>query len=407
MLLDFVVVDTENWPYNVLLGRPFLNKTKAVTATYALMMKFPMEYGVGVIKESQEMARKVNLSIYKDMEVHQICIVSADQANKKYEEQAETPKEFELDPREEPEANKDEPTEEVVLDPDEPSRTVKIGANLSEHIKAKLTVLLRGCKDVFAWSHEDMPGIDTKVISHYLSVNPEFWPVVQKRRLFNPERSIAIKKEVEKLLSAGSIREVRYPEWVANVVLVKKKNNQWRMCVDFTDLNKACQKDSFPLPRIDQLVDATAGHELLSFMDAYSGYNQIRMNNADEEKTAFTMDQGLYCYKVMPFALKNAEAIYQRLVNRIFARQIRRNMEVYVDDMLTKSVTAVKHSEDLKETFDVLRRYKMKLNLNKCVFGVPSGRFLGFRVHQRGIEVNPEKIKALEEMASPKTLKDV
>ncbi|KAK1575959.1 hypothetical protein Q3G72_009727 [Acer saccharum] len=142
-------------------------------------------------------------------------------------------------------------------------------------------------------------------------------------------------------------------------------------------------------------------------MDAYSGYNQIRMNKADEEKTSFTTDQGLYCYKVMPFGFKNAGATYQRLVNRIFARQIGRNMEVYVDDMLTKSTTAEKHSEDLKETFDILRKYKMKLNPSKCVFGVPSGRFLGFQVHQRGIEVHPEKIKALEGMASPKTLKDI
>ncbi|KAK0605493.1 hypothetical protein LWI29_027475 [Acer saccharum] len=409
VLLDFVVVDTENWPYNALLGRPFLNKAKAVTATYALMMKFPTEYGVGVgvVKGSQEMARRANLSVYKDREVHQVYTVTAQQKVGEPEEQAEVPKEFELDPREEPEDKKDEPTQEVALDPEDPSRTMKVGASLSVHVKTQLVTLLRDYKDVFAWSHEDMLGVDPRVISHHLSINPEFRPVVQKRRLFNPERSIAIKKEVEKLLSAGSIREVKYPEWVANVVLVKKKNKQWRMCVDFTDLNKACPKDSFPLPRIDQLVDATAGHELLSFMDAYSGYNQIRMNKADEEKTSFTTNQGLYCYKVIPFGLKNAGATYQRLVNRIFARQIGKNMEVYVDDMLTKSTTAEKHTEDLKETFDVLRKYQMKLNPSKCVFGVPSGKFLGFQVHQRGIEVNPEKIKALEGMASPKTLKDV
>ncbi|KAK0595554.1 hypothetical protein LWI29_007808 [Acer saccharum] len=351
VLLDFVVVDTENWPYNALLSRPFLNKAKAVTATYALMMKFPTEYGIGKAGEP--------------------------------EEQSEVPKDFELDPREEPEDREDELTQEVALDPEDPGRTVKVGASLSVHVKTLLVTLLRNYKDVFAWSHEDMLGVDPKVISHHLSTNPEFRPVVQKRRLFNPERSVAIKKEVEKLLSAGSIREVKYPEWVANVVLVKKKNKQWRMCVDLTDLNKACPKDSFPLPRIDQLVDATAGHELLSFMDAYSGYNQIRMNKADEEKTSFTTDQGLYCYKVMPFGLKNAGATYQRLVNRIFARQIGKNMEVYVDDMLTKSTTAEKHTKDLKETFDVLRKYQMKLNPSKCVFGVPSGRFLGFQVHQR------------------------
>ncbi|KAK0574362.1 hypothetical protein LWI29_022506 [Acer saccharum] len=163
------------------------------------------------------------------------------------------------------------------------------------------------------------------------------------------------------------------------------------MCVDFTDLNKACPKDSFPLPRIDQLVDATVGHETLSFMDAYSGYNQIKMHKPDEEKAAFTTDQGLYCYTVMPFGLKNTGATYQCLVNKMFARQIGRNMEVYVDDMLTKSITADRHTDDLRETFDVLVKYGMKLNPAKCVFGVPSGRFLGYQVHQRGIEVNPEK----------------
>jgi hypothetical protein len=175
----------------------------------------------------------------------QSCRVGDDM--RKSDDQDEIPEEFELDPREGPEDKKDEPTEDVVLDDNEPTRVVKIGANLQEAVKASITRLLREYKDIFAWSHKDMPGIDAKVISHYLAVNPESRPVIQKRRLFNPDRSAAIKKEVEKLLAAGSIREVQYPQWVANVVLVKKKNNQWRMCVDFTDLNKACPKDSFPL----------------------------------------------------------------------------------------------------------------------------------------------------------------
>ena len=111
-------------------------------------------------------------------------------------------------------------------------------------------------------------------------------------------------------MAAGFIWEVYYPEWLANVVLVKKANGNWRMCVDFTDLNKACPKDSFSLPRIDQLVDSTAGHKLLTFMDAFSGYNQIRMVKEDQEKTAFITSQRLYCYKVMLFGLKNAGATY-------------------------------------------------------------------------------------------------
>ena len=134
------------------------------------------------------------------------------------------------------------------------------------------------------------------------------------------------------------------------------------MCVDFTDLNKACPKDSFPLPRIDQLVDATSGHEILSFMDAFSGYNQIRMNPTDEEATSFITDKGTYCYKVMPFGLKNTGATYQRLMYKIFEKQIGCNMEVYVDDILTKSVRADDHVADLSETFDNLRRCCLKLN---------------------------------------------
>ena len=121
--------------------------------------------------------------------------------------------------------------------------------------------------------------------------------------------------EVNKLLVANFIRKVYYPEWLANVVMVKKANGEWRMCVDFTDLNNTCLKDSFPLPRIDQLVDSTAGHKLLTFMDAFSRYNQIQMAEEDQEKTAFITSQGLYCYRVMPFGLKNAGATYQRLVN--------------------------------------------------------------------------------------------
>ena len=121
--------------------------------------------------------------------------------------------------------------------------------------------------------------------------------------------------EVNKLLTANFIREVHYPEWLANVVMVKKANGKWRMCVDFTNLNQACPKDSFPLPRINQLVDSTAGHKLLTFMDTFSGYNQILMTEEDQEKTAFVTSQGLYCYRVMPFRLKNAGATYQRLVN--------------------------------------------------------------------------------------------
>ena len=156
--------------------------------------------------------------------------------------------------------------------------------------------------------------------------------------MFPQERDKAIAEKVRELLEAGFIREVYYPDWLANMVMVKKANGKWRMCVDFTDLNRACPKDSYPLPQIDTLVDSTTRHELLSFMDAFSGYNQIKMNEEDQERISFVTSQGLFCYKVMPFGLKNTGATYQRLMNKMFTDQIGRNVQVYVDDMLVKSL---------------------------------------------------------------------
>ena len=182
-----------------------------------------------------------------------------------------------------------------------------------------------------------MLGIDPSVLVHRLNVSPSFSPVRQKKRVFTPKRDQAIAEEVHKLQETSFIREVYYPDWLANVVMVKKASRKWRMYVDFTNLNKACPKDSYPLPRVDVLVDSTARHQLLSFMDAFSGYNQIRMHEADQKKTSFVTSQGLFCYKVMPFGLKNTCATYQRLMNKMLTQQIGRNVQVYVDDMLVKN----------------------------------------------------------------------
>ncbi|XP_057803713.1 uncharacterized protein LOC131019046 [Salvia miltiorrhiza] len=246
-----------------------------------------------------------------------------------------------------------------------------------------------------------MTGIDPSIIVHRLQVTPGYPPRKQKRRKFAPERNQVVNDEVTKLLKNGLIREVHYPEWLANVVVVKKKNDKWRVCIDFTDLNKACPKDSFPLPHIDMLVDATAGHILMSFMDAYSGYHQIWMHPDDEEKTAFMTSVALFCYKYMPFGFKNAEATYQRLVNRMFASLLGQTMEVYIDDMLVKSIRARDHIDHLRETFEILRKYNMKLNPTKCSFGVNAGKFLGYMVTQRGIEANPAQIESIQRIPSP------
>ncbi|XP_058099823.1 uncharacterized protein LOC131244195 [Magnolia sinica] len=143
-----------------------------------------------------------------------------------------------------------------------------------------------------------------------------------RKGAFEPERYAAIVDKVTKLINGGFIEEVLYLDWIANVMLVKKANEKWRVWVDYLDMNKACLIDSFPLPRIDQLVDSIIGHELLTFMDAYSGYNQVAMHPPDKQKMTFVTDKGLYSYRVMLFDLKNAGVTYQRLVNKMFAQQI-------------------------------------------------------------------------------------
>ena len=322
--------------------------------TYCLKVKFPTNDGVGEVRGDQILARECYQAVLGAKENHTWMI--------------------------EEEENKVETLETMTLVEDGITKTTRIGTTLSPEIRIGLIKFLKENLDVFAWSHEDMLSISPEIIQHKLNVNLERKPVQQRRRAFALERDQALTEEVTKLLTAGFIRKVYYPGWLTNIVLVKNVNGKWRMCVDFTDLNKACPKDSFPLPRIDQLVDSTVGHKLLTFIDTFSRYNQINMDEEDQEKTAFITSQGLYCYKVMPFRLKNAGATYQRLVNKMFNKQIGRNMEVYVDDMLVKSKEELAHLDNHRETFATLKQYQMKLNLSKCVFRVVSGKFLGFMV---------------------------
>ena len=298
------------------MGRPTLNRLKVATSTYYLKVKFPTAHEVGKIRRDQVLARK--------------CYQAALASGKNHTWVINEP---------EPIPESSETPQEVEIVPGDSTKVLKIGLALLTLEKEKMIFFLRENQDVFAWKHEDMLRIDRKIIQHRLNVNPECKPVQQKRRISALEHNKAVTEEEEKLLKADFIREVFYPNWLANVVMVKKSNDKWRMCIDFTDLNKACPKDSFPLPKINQLVNSTTGHKLLSFMDAFSRYNRILVVEDDQEKTLFVTSQGLYCYKVMPFGLKNARVTYQRLVNRMFSHQNGRNMEVYVDDMLVKART--------------------------------------------------------------------
>jgi hypothetical protein len=185
------------------------------------------------------------------------------------------------------------------------------------------------------------------------------------------------------------------------------KTGGLRMCIDYTDLNKHCPKDPFPLPRIDQVVDSTAGSVLLCFLDCYSGYHQIALHPDDEDKMTFIRPHGIYCYKVMTFGLKNAGVTYQKAIQKCLKSQIGKNVETYVDDAVVNTTEEDQLITDLTETIANLREFQWKLNPTKCVFGVPFGLLLGFMVGHQGIEANPTKVDAIRNMAKPSNKKDV
>jgi hypothetical protein len=270
-----------------------------------------------------------------------------------------------------------------------------------------LVDFLRANAKVFAWSPSDMPGISRDVAEHSLNIRDGARPVKQPLRRFDEEKRRAISKEIHKLMGAGFIKEVFHPEWLANPVLVKKNGGKWRICVDYTGLNKACPKVPYPLPCIDQIVDSTAGCETLSFLDAYSGYHQIKMKESDQLTTSFITPFGMYCYITMPFGLRNAGVTYQRCMNHVFGEHIGRTVEAYVDDIVVKMRKASDLLSDLETTFKCLRVKGVKLNPEKCVFRVPRGMLLGFIISERGIEANPEKIAAITNMGPIKDLKGV
>ncbi|XP_015170846.1 uncharacterized protein [Solanum tuberosum] len=239
-----------------------------------------------------------------------------------------------------------DPLKEVNLGTDENPRPTYLSSFLEVDEEIAYMNILREYRDVFAWSYKEMPGLNPKVAVHQLAVKNSF------------------------------IGEVKYPTWISSIVPGKKKNGQIRVCVDFRDLNNSCPKDEFPLPIPELMIDATTGYEAMSFMDGSSGYNQIRMALKDEELTAFHTPKGIFCYKVMPFGLKNAGATCQRAMQNVFDDLLYKNVECYVDDLVVKSRKRSDHLKDLRMVFELLRRYQLRMNPLKCAFGFTSGSSL-------------------------------
>jgi hypothetical protein len=284
---------------------------------------------------------------------------------------------------------------------------VIISEDLTSHDKERLLSYLSKNKDVFAWSALDLVRVSRSVIEHSLGIDPSVRPKKQRLRKMSDEKTEAAKAEVHRLLEANFIELVAYPTWLANVVMVQKKSDKWRMCIDFTSLNKACPKDNFSLPRIDKIVDSAAGCEVMSLLDCFSGYQQIYTKEEDKASTIFITPFGTYCFIRMPEGLKNAWSTFSRLTKTVLESQIGRNIFMYVDDIVVASKSKEDHLADLAETFANMRDARLRLNPKKCVFGVRQEKILGYLVLHRGIEANPTKIQAIINMTPPQSAKDV
>ncbi|KAM1011397.1 hypothetical protein ACFX2C_046740 [Malus domestica] len=267
-----------------------------------------------------------------------------------------------------------DPLEVIELGTKEDPRPIQISGLLESEDRAQIICLLQEFRDCFAWHYTEMPGLDATLVEHRMPIKEGYKPVKQAQRRMSKEIEEKVKEEIERLVKAGFIRPAKYVEWLANIVPVLKAVTKAVRCsVDYRNINGATPKDEYPMPMANLSIDAVAKHKVLSFMDGNAGYNQIKMAPEDIHKTAFRCPGhvGAYEYLVMPFGLKNVGVTYQRAMNAIFHDLISHNMEVYIDDIV------------------------------KCAFGVKTGNFLGFLVHQRGVEVDKNKARAIMESPSP------
>nr|GEZ56396.1 reverse transcriptase domain-containing protein [Tanacetum cinerariifolium] len=282
--MNFMVVRSPS-PYNRIIRRPGVRKIRAIPSTTHGMIKFPVAGGIVTLQTSRIIP--LECSMVSEPRVPRSAI------NQVREEKIQ-----------------------VAIHPEHPEQTVAIGSTLTEEGWKELCGLLRRHLDVFAWKPADMTGVPRHIVEHKLNVREGCLPVRQKKRGQAPERNKAISEEVKKLVEADIMKEVHYHSWLSNSVMVKKHDDSWRVCVDFKDLNKACPKDGYSLPKIDWKVESICGYPYKGFLDAYKGYHKIKMAEEDEEKTAFITSQGIFCYSKMPFGLKNARATYQRLCTK-------------------------------------------------------------------------------------------
>jgi hypothetical protein len=278
------------------------------------------------------------------------------------------------------------PLEEINIGDGVTPRKTFVKRNLSADYKNNLIELLREYVDCLAWNYQEMSGLSHDLVEHWLPIKAGFRPYKQHARHYNHLMYDRIKEEIDLLLKANFIKPCRYCEWISTIVPVENKGSgKIRVCIDFRNLNRATLKDEYPMFIADMLINVASGHKVLSFLDGNASYNQMFVANEDMYKTAFRCPSfvGLFEWVVMTFELKNDGATYQRAMNLIFHELLGIIVEVYIDDIVVKSVNLNSHLTSLCLAFEKMRQYRLQMNPLKCAFGVSAGKFLGFNIHEQ------------------------
>jgi hypothetical protein len=272
---------------------------------------------------------------------------------------------------------KDDNTEECNIGTEKEPKYIKLSKEIPGEHKEKYLQLFKEYMDVFSWKYEDLKTYDTNIIQHRIPLKPGTKPFRKKLRKVNPLLFPTIEKEVRKLLDAQIIIPLRYSEWVENLVPVRKKSGEIRLCVDFRNLNKFSLKDNYPFPKMDHILQKVVGENIISMMDGFSGYNQVAMHPEDRENTTFTTPWGTFMYDKIPFGLINAGATFQQAMDIDFVGEKDRFIVIYLDDMIVFSKTDEDHIRHLRKTFMKCRKFGLSLNPKKSYFSMTEGNILG------------------------------
>jgi ribonuclease HI len=297
--------------------------------------------------------------------------------------------------------------EKVNLGTSENPQCINLGLGCSKQEKDAFVKLFKEFKDAFAWTYDDLKTFDPNIIQHVIPMKPQTLPFQQKLRKMHPKLELTVQKELNKLLSAKIIFPVRHTQWVSNLVPVRKKNGEIRLCVDFRNLNKASDKDNYPVPPMEQILQQVSGFERLSLLDGFSRYNQVLMSPSDQLKTTFRTLWGTYAYRKMPFGLINAGATFQRAMDISFRGLINHSVVVYLDDVTVYAKNKKDHLARLRAVLLRCHKYSISLNPKKSIFAVEQGKILGFIVSSDGMIIDPERTQVIAKLPPPTSKKSM